>query len=185
MLSRDCPDCCISGHDCLSSLRGMQGDARLCRLFSVLDFDPGILLLYLLPFLVAFLSMWFFTIYTCAVTMDLGEAAASRPACVAVPACGCPCYSSLHRACVLRSLCCTDLGLDLTRCVSECRAARGRVAGGDRQGDSGAGPWASRHRQLSPEHSGTQRCLARDNRHPASASASLARTTRLSLPGCR
>ena len=81
MLSRDCPDCCISGHDCLPSLRGMQGDARLCRLFSVLDFEPGILLLYLLPFLVAFLSMWFFTMYTCAVTMDLGEAAASRPAC--------------------------------------------------------------------------------------------------------
>ena len=85
MLSCDCPDGCISGHDCLHSLRDMQVDAHLCRLFSVLDFDQGILMLYLLPFLVSFLSMWCFTIYTCAVTMDLGGAAATRPAC------GCAC----------------------------------------------------------------------------------------------
>ena len=40
----------------------------------MLDFDRTILLLYLVPFSLAFLGMWVFTIYTCAVTMDFGAA---------------------------------------------------------------------------------------------------------------
>ena len=42
------------------------------RLISVLDFDRLIMLMYLVPFLLAFGSMWAFTIYTVAVTMDYG-----------------------------------------------------------------------------------------------------------------
>ena len=42
------------------------------RLLSVLDFDRQIMLMYLVPFVLAFGSMWAFTIYTVAVTMDYG-----------------------------------------------------------------------------------------------------------------